>query len=146
MVLPYGIVQGENMKSRANLLFNIIVALSLSAVAGMGIALAQDKAASPKVEAPKKGEPVRTQVIDNESVSVIDVTFQPGDVSASRARPARVVHYFTAGEFLLTFADGKTETRKFKAGETVWRGAETIAVKNVSKTRVRLLQVTPKSK
>ena len=74
------------------------------AIASFGNAIAQDKAAAPmaeapkavaakadapKAEAPKKGEPVRKVLLENESVNVTDVTFRPGDVSASRSRPAR---------------------------------------------------------
>ena len=131
------------------------------AVASVGNAIAQDKAAAPKAaapkaataktdaakaEAPKKGEPVRKILLDNESVNVIDVTFQPGDVSTSRSRPPRTVYYFTTGTLSLTHADGKKEERSFKAGEAVLRGAETVEVKNNTKSVVHLLQVTSKTK
>lgn len=132
------------------------VMISLLAMAGMGNAIAEDKAAAPKVAAPsveaskaaapKKGEPVRKTLLDNESVNVIDVTFEPGDVSTSKSRPARMVYYFTAGTLHLSYADGKTEDRTFKAGEAVWRSAEIIEVKNTGKSVVHLLQVTPKTK
>jgi len=134
------------MKQYASFLLQIIVALSLPALCGMDVAFAQGKAASPKVEAPKKGEPVVTQLIDNESITAVEVTLKPGDISTIRARPARMVYYVSAAQFLVTFPDGKTEVRKFKAGETVWRNAETIEVKNTGKSSIRLLQVTPKSK
>ncbi|HEX4857673.1 MAG TPA: hypothetical protein VFV17_01565 [Usitatibacteraceae bacterium] len=123
-----------------------LLASSLLAVCNADTALAQDKVAGPKVEAPKKGEPTRTPLIDNESVSVIEVKFLPGDVSSSRQRPGRVIHYITGGQFLLTYPDGKTEVRKFKAGETIWRAAETTEVKNNGKSTVRLVQVVAKSK
>ena len=131
------------------------------AIASFGNAIAQDKAAAPKAEAPKavaakadapkaeapkKGEPVRKVLLENESVNVIDVTFRPGDVSASRSRPARLIYYFTTGSLHLTFADGKTEVRSFKAGEAVWRSAETVEVKNNGKSIVHLMQVTAKTK
>ena len=138
------------MNIRSKLLCQLIVALSIPVITG--VAYAQDKAAPPKVdaaemaEAPKKGEPIRKELIDNESVNVIDVTFKPGDVSTSRARPGRVIHYLTSAELTVTTPDGKSEVRKFKAGETVWRAAETIEAKNTGKTTVRLIQVTPKAK
>ena len=126
------------------------------AIASFGNAIAQDKAAAPKAapakadapkaEAPKKGEPVRKVLLENESVNVFDVTFRPGDVSTSRARPARMIYYFTSGTFHLTFADGKTEERSFKAGEAVWRSAETVEVKNNGKSVVHVMVVTPKTK
>lgn len=138
------------MKIRSKLLCQLIVALSIPVITG--VAYAQDKAAPPKVdapkvaEAPKKEVPIRKELIDNESVNVVDVTFKPGDVSTSRARPGRVVHFLTSGQLQVTTPDGKSEVRKFKAGETVWRAAETTEYKNTSKTTVRLIQVIPKAK
>ena len=134
------------MKQLANFLLQVIVLSSLPVLFNIGSAIAQDKVVGSKVVAPKKGEPVRMPVIENENVGVIEVTFRPGDISSSRARPGRVIHYHTAGQLLLTFPDGKTELRKFKAGETAWRNAETCEVKNTGKGPVRLLQVVPKSK
>ena len=101
---------------------------------------------TPKAEAPKKGEPVVKTLLDNDSVNEIDATFQPGDVSTSRSRSARLVYYFTSGTFHLTFADGKTEERSFNPGEAVWRSAETIEIKNNGKSVVHVMVVTPKTK
>lgn len=121
------------------------LALAFAALAGSGTAWAQDKAAAAKAQAPAKGEPTVTSLIDNDSVTAADVTFKPGDVSAIRQRPGRVIHYVTAGELTVTFADGKSEVRKFKAGDTVWRAAENIEARNATKKPVRLIQVIPKS-
>jgi hypothetical protein len=134
------------MNQRARWIAPFMVVISFLAFACPGAAVAQGKPSGAKAEAPKKGEPARKQLIDNESTSVIEVNFMPGDSSSSRARPGRVIHYFTSGELLLTFPDGKTELRKFKAGETAWRPAETCEVKNTGKSPVRLLQMVPKSK
>ena len=134
------------MKQRTSVLLQVIVALSFSVLFNIDSAIAQEKVVGPKVEAPKKGEPLRMPLIENESVGVIEVTFRPGDISSSRARPGRVIHFHTTGQLLVTFPDGKTELRKFKAGETVWRIAETTEVKNTGKGPVRLLQVVAKSK
>jgi quercetin dioxygenase-like cupin family protein len=122
-----------------------VVALAFAALAGSGVALAQDKAAAAKAQAPAKGEPTVTKLIENESVIASDVTFKPGDLSAMRLRPARVIHYVTSGEMTVTYQDGKSEVRKFKAGDTVWRAAENIEAKNATKKPIRLVQVIPKS-
>ena len=133
------------MKRHLQIVTRFAVALAFAALAGSGVALAQDKAAKPKAQAPAKGEPTVTMMIENESVTTADVTFKPGDVSSMRARPARVIHYVTAGELTVTYQDGKSEVRKFKAGDTVWRAAENIEAKNATKKPIRLIQVIPKS-
>ena len=133
------------MKRHLQIVTRFAVALAFAALAGSGVALAQDKAAAPKAQATAKGEPTVTRLIENESVTTADVTFKPGDVSSMRARPARVIHYVTAGEMTVTYQDGKSEVRKFKAGDTVWRAAENIEAKNATKKPIRLIQVVPKS-
>ena len=133
------------MKRHLQIVTRFAVALAFAALAGSGVALAQDKAATPKAQAAAKGEPTVTMMIENESVTTADVTFKPGDVSSIRARPARVIHYVTAGELTVTYQDGKSEVRKFKAGDTVWRAAENIEAKNATKKSIRLIQVIPKS-
>ncbi len=133
------------MKTGFQIVSRFAVALALTALASSGIAWAQDKAAAPKAQAAAKGEPTVTKLFENDSVITADVTFKPGDVSALRQRPGRVIHYVNAGELTATFADGKSEVRKFKAGDTVWRDAENIEAKNATKKSVRLIQVIPKS-
>lgn len=133
------------MKRHLQVISRFVVALIFAALAGSGTAWAQDKAAAPKAQAAAKGEPTVTMLIENDSATVADVTFKPGDVSAMRQRPGRVIHYMTAGEITVTHQDGKSEVRKFKAGDTVWRAAENIEAKNATKKPVRLIQVVPKS-
>lgn len=133
------------MKNHLQIVARFVAALAVAALAGSGVASAQDKAAAPKAAAPAKGEPTVTMVIENDSVSTADVTFKPGDVSAMRARPARVIHYVTGGALTVTSQDGKSEVRKFKAGETVWRAAENVEVKNATNKPIRLVQVIPKT-
>lgn len=133
------------MKRCMQFVARFAVGLAFAALAGSGIASAQDKAAAPKAQAAAKGEPTVSMLIENDSVTASDVTFKPGDVSAIRQRPARVIHYVTAGEMTVTYQDGKSEVRKFKAGETVWRAAENIEAKNATKKPIRLIQVIPKT-
>ncbi len=133
------------MKRHLQIVARLTAALAFVALAGSGVAWSQDKAAASKAQAAAKGEPTVTMMIDNESVTASDVTFKPGDVSAIRQRPARVIHYVTAGEMTVTYLDGKSEVRKFKAGDTVWRSAENIEAKNATKKPIRLIQVIPKS-
>ena len=146
----------KEMKNNSKrFLFQAVGLIVLSLVV-LSNATAQDKAAATKAEAPKveiakaaawkKGEPTNKELINNDKVRVYESTFQPGDVSPNRARVDRVVHYFTSGTLQRTYPDGKIEDRVFKAGDTIWSEAKTYAVKNNTKSVVRLLIVIPKSK
>ena len=134
------------MNNFAKYMARFLGIMVLLTMTGMGNAVAQDKGAAPKADAPKKGEPVNKVLVDNEQVKAYEATFKPGDVSPSRERKSRIVHYFTSGTLQRTNPDGKTENRVFKAGDTIWIETGTFAVKNTGKTTVRLLVVEPKSK
>lgn len=144
------------MKNNSKRFLVQAVGLIVLSLAGLNIATAQDKAGAPKAEAPKvemakaaapkKGEPTNKELINNDKVRVYESTFQPGDVSQSRARLDRVTHYLTSGTLQRTYPDGKTEDRVFKAGDTIWTEGKTYAVKNNTNSVVRLLIVIPKSK
>ena len=144
------------MKNNSKRFLVQAVGLIVLSLAGLSNATAQDKAAAPKAEAPKaemakaaapkKGEPITKELINNDKVTVTETTFQPGDVSPNRARVDRVVHYFTSGTLQRIYPDGKTEDRVFKAGDSIWLEGKTYAVKNNTKSVIRLMQVIPKSK
>ena len=144
------------MKNNSKRVLVQAVGLIVLSLVGLSNATAQDKAAAPKAEAPKveiakaatptTGKATNKELIDNDKVRVYESTFQPGDVSQNRARPDRVVHYLTSGTLQRTYPDGKTEDRVFKAGDTVWSEGKTYAVKNNTKSVIRLLIVIPKSK
>jgi hypothetical protein len=126
-------------------LTQIVAVIVLLSFTGLSGALAQDKGGMAK-GAGKKGEPVTKVLVDNDKVRVYETTFQPGDVSPSRARVARVVRYLSAGTLQRVYPDGKTEDRKVKVGDTVWITPDTYAVKNVGKTKVTVYGVELKSK
>lgn len=130
----------------ANYLSRMLALLLFFAVAGMGSAVAQDKSPAAKASASKKGEPVVKVLIDNDKVRAYSTTFKPGDTSPSRARVQRVIHYMNAGTLQRIYPDGKTEDRKFKAGDVVWVEPATYGVKNTGKTTVQLYGVEVKSK
>jgi hypothetical protein len=134
------------MKQFARSCMGIAVAAVILTGAAADPAIAQDKGAATKAVAAKKGEPVSKTLIDNDKVRVYTSTFKPGDVSPNRARVQRVVHYMNAGTLQRTYPDGKTEDRKFKAGDVVWIEASTYSVKNVGKTPVTLYGMEVKSK
>lgn len=130
------------MNHFVNCLTRLSALMLFIAIAGLGSAAAQDKGAATA----KKGEPVVKVLIDNDKVRAYSTTFKPGDTSPSRARVQRVIHYMNAGTLRRTYPDGKTEDRKFKAGDVVWVEPATYAVKNVGKSTVQLYGVEVKSK
>ena len=142
------------MKTYSKRFFVPGVALAVLSMGGLISAIAQDKAAAPtavapkaemaKAAAPKKGEPITKELIKNDKLTVTETTFQPGDVSPNRARVDRVVHYHTSGTLQRIYPDGTIEERVFKAGDTVWLEGKTYAVKNNTKSAIRLMQVVPK--
>jgi quercetin dioxygenase-like cupin family protein len=131
------------MGSISRQLTQIFAVFLLLSFAGLGSALAQDKGG---MASAKKGEPVTKVLVDNDKVRVYESTFKPGDVSPNRARVARVVRYLNSGTLQRVYPDGKTEDRKFKAGDVVWIEPATYAVKNVGKTNVTVYGVETKAK
>ena len=130
------------MNHFVNCLTRLSALMLFIAIAGLGSAAAQDKGAATA----KKGEPVVKVLIDNDKVRAYSTTFKPGDTSPSRARVQRVIHYMNAGTLRRIYPDGKTEDRKFKAGDMAWVEPATYAVKNVGKSTVQLYGVEVKSK
>ncbi len=113
----------------------VVAGLSMLIFAVGGLGMAREKAAA---------EPVIKVVLKNDKVTVTEAWFPPGAVSKTQDRPGRVVHYFTAAHFRLTFPDGKTEDVIRKAGETVWTDGATYQAENAGKNEIHLLSVTPK--
>ena len=134
------------MKLISKWLMRLIAIVMLLSIGGLGNAFAQDKASGPKVEAPKKGEPAIKSLVDNDKVKAYEATFKPGDVSSNRERKSRIVRYFTSGKLQRIYPDGKTEDRVFKAGDTIWIEGATYAVKNTTKSTVKLMVVEQKAK
>lgn len=112
-----------------------LAGLSVLAFAVRGAALSQEKAPPAAV--------VKV-VLENDKVKVQEVRLAPGAVSRMQARPGRVLHFFTAARFRLTYPDGRTEEVTHGAGETVWRDPVAYEATNVGKNEIRLLAVLPK--
>src|SRR5258706_5607177 len=118
----------SNMRSYAS----IPVALFIAVLAVAAPAAAQDKAKAPaaapdKAKAPaaapeKSKAPAGNQkaILENDKVKVFEVRYKPGEGSAARERPGRVVHALTDGTMLRTYPDGKTQKMEWKAGDTKW--------------------------
>jgi hypothetical protein len=93
-------------------------------------ALAQDQAKT-------AAEPVVKVLAENDRVRVQESTYKPGTGQSIRERPLAVVRVLKGGTMLRTFPDGKTETERFKDGQTRIREPATYGNKNIGKTTVR---------
>src|SRR6266852_1013277 len=116
----------------------VLAATAIVAFVAATTASAQEK----KAEAVKQG--TIKQVLENEKVKVFEVTYKPGEGSASRERAPRVTHAISGGTMLRMLPDGKTDKREWKTGDTRWFPKETFGNKNVGKTTVKFLVVEPK--
>src|SRR5229473_1749830 len=105
-----------------------IVGISILAVV---VARAQD---------PAKVDPQHYKVLlDNEYVRIIDVRQQPGDKSPLHSHPHHAVYWLTGSTLKFTSSDGKINTVTNKAGQAVWRNAETHTVEVIGKTESHAL-------
>jgi quercetin dioxygenase-like cupin family protein len=102
-------------------------------ILSFGIAFAQD---------PVKVDPARYKVIlNNKQVRVMDVRMKPGEKTPMHSHPNHVIYSFTGGKTKFTLPDGKTNTVTSKAGQVVWRNAETHTVENGGKNETHALDI-----
>lgn len=89
----------------------------------------------------------RQVTLDNDAVRVVESTYPVGAVTPMHSHPFPHVLYVIAGGTLqATGADGATETRDLKPGDTLWRNPGTHSTRNVGSTTVRILEVEIKGK
>lgn len=112
-----------------------VAAFFLAAVAGIP-AIAQDQA-----KAKASAEPTVKVLAENDRVRVQESTYKPGEGQSIRERPLAVIRVLKGGTMLQTFPDGKTETMRFKDGQTRIREPATYGNKNIGKTTVRFFIV-----
>jgi hypothetical protein len=132
--------------------FSIALAATSLVIAVAGNhAMAQDKAkpAAPPARAAAKADAKdqrdRKVLVENDKVLVTEVTYKPGASSGDMLeRKPRVTRALTSGSLEKTFADGRKETLKFKAGDVRFNPKETFSQKNVGKSDIVLYVVTLK--
>ena len=91
---------------------------------------------------PAKQSPDKYKVIlNNDKLRVLDVRLKPGDKSPMHEHPNYVIYSFTNSTVKFTFKDGKTTDVKTKAGQCMYRSAESHAVENTGKTEVHVLNI-----
>ena len=87
------------------------------------------------------------ELIDNDKVRVYESTFPPGAEASNTPRPYRIVRALTDGKLVRSFADGRTETQEWKAGDVRELGPDSqYKSTNVGASEFRWYVVVPKVK
>jgi len=134
------------MKKPQQVFAGMLFSVFMGAAVASGPVAAQEKAkdanAAPAVKA-EKAKATRKDLFENDKVRVFEITFKPGDVSNTSARPFRVTRALKGGTLMRNYADGKTEKNEWKTGEVKALEAEPqpYSLKNVGKTDVVLYNV-----
>jgi quercetin dioxygenase-like cupin family protein len=85
-------------------------------------------------------------LVDNEHVRVIQSTFKPGAKEGVHTHAAGWYYVTKGGTLKVSYADGKVEMWKPKAGEQAWMDGEAAhSAENVGKTTLQYLMVEVKS-
>lgn len=94
---------------------------------------------------PAAGQWAQKTIDENTKVAVIDFIAKPGETSPMQSRPMRVVYFVSGGNFERTYADGKKEVIRSKAGETkILDISQPYALKNIGKTTIHTIVVNVK--
>ena len=80
-------------------------------------------------------------LLDNDRVRVMRVVMKPGEKLDMHSHPAYILYSFTAGKAKFTSADGKSEERESKAGQTTWSESVTHSSENVGTAENRALLI-----
>ena len=95
----------------------------------------------------EKGQATRKVLLENDKVTVFEVSFKPGE--ENKAVPSssyRVVRAIKGGTLTRTYADGKTEKIEYKAGDVRFNepSKQAYTAKNTGKEEVVLYVVVLK--
>ncbi len=80
-------------------------------------------------------------LLDNAQVRILEVHLAPGGKSPMHSHPGYAVYSFTDGKVKFTMPDGKTAVADIKAGQTMWRAAETHSAENIGTTTVHVIVI-----
>lgn len=120
------------------------IRLLASVAVALGLATAVPVYAQDKAKA-AKGAPVVKVLLENDKVRVTEITYKPGDASASRERFLRLNFTPKGGTSERGYPDGKKIKTVNKAGEWKWHGEkETYSVTNVGKTTIVYISIQHK--
>jgi quercetin dioxygenase-like cupin family protein len=80
-------------------------------------------------------------VLDNDDVRVLRYHDQPGAKTQPHHHPAFVMYALAPFRRQLTFPDGTTRVREFKAGEAAWMPAQSHVGENIGSTPTEALLI-----
>jgi quercetin dioxygenase-like cupin family protein len=78
---------------------------------------------------------------ENDLIRVLDINLKKGKRSAMHSHPNYLAYAVTSCKVRFTSPDGESEEVAIKAGDTVWRGAESHQVDNVGDTDCHVLNI-----
>lgn len=92
-------------------------------------------------------DPLTTRkVLDNEEVLVVETTYRKnGSAPMHTHLWPHVVYVIDGGTLQTTAADGTVSTVELRAGQTLWRNAQTYSTRNIGSTTVRIVEVAIKN-
>jgi quercetin dioxygenase-like cupin family protein len=80
-------------------------------------------------------------LLENERVRVLDIRMKPGDHSPMHAHPNYLAYILSDGKVTFTAPDGTSEEVEVKAGQTMWREAESHEVHNLGSSQLHVLNI-----
>jgi len=114
-------------------------------IAFVGVATALFVAVSwPGAATSRADEPLFTKkaLLENQAVEAYELHYKPGaTASFTHTHPARVIYIVQGGILDITPSGGETKRLHLKPGDTVWRQAGSLKIKNVGTTDVRVFEV-----
>jgi len=96
-----------------------------------------------KTQDPLKGAPGTYKLaLENDRVCVLEINPKPGGKVAMHSHPEYVVIALDKKyKVKFTSPGGKEEQAEFKAGDTVWRRAESHSAENIGRTEDHVLNI-----
>lgn len=118
------------MKNLYNIIISVVLASMILAIVSK-TAIAQDVV--------KVAPGSYNVLLENDRVRVLEYRSKPGGKEPMHSHPASVIYVLSDAKVKFTLPDGKTTESELKAGEVIWREAETHAVENVGTTEAHVL-------
>jgi quercetin dioxygenase-like cupin family protein len=124
------------MKKLLRFVVGIVIPAFIVAGSVASSAVAQEKAGKVSVR----------ELLNNAKVRVVETTLKPGgELAGITTSVPRVIRVLKGGTTQFTYADGKKETKVWKAGDVMWlESGPAYSNKNIGKTEVQLFVINLK--
>ena len=94
----------------------------------------------------KVGPKIYKQLLDNEKIRVMEITFAPGDSIGVHSHPDHFIYILSDGTLRVNVAGGETQIADVKKGNYLWGKAESHSAKNIGNTELKAIIVEIKDK